>query len=44
MHDDHGTITIWTLGMTLFVALLGWLSLSVWSVFAERRELAGAAD
>jgi Putative Flp pilus-assembly TadE/G-like len=44
MHQDHGTVTIWTMGMILIVALLGWLSLGLWSVFAERRDLAAAAD
>ena len=44
MRRDAGTVTIWTMAMMLGVALLGWLSLSVWAVFAERRDLAAAAD
>jgi hypothetical protein len=44
MQRDRGTITTWTLGMTLVVALLGWLSIGLWSVFAERRDLAASAD
>jgi Putative Flp pilus-assembly TadE/G-like len=44
MERDRGTITIWTLGMILVVSFLGWLSLGLWSVFAERRDLAAAAD
>jgi Flp pilus assembly protein TadG len=41
---DRGTITVWTIGMMLAVMFFGWLALSLWTAFAERRELASAAD
>ena len=41
---DRGTVTLWTLGMVLVVMFIGWLSIGAWSAFAERRELASAAD
>lgn len=42
--SDRGSVTIWTLGMALVVMFVGAISLGLWSGFAERRELAGAAD
>lgn len=42
--SDRGSVTIWTLGMVLVVMFVGAISLGLWSGFAERRELAGAAD
>ncbi len=41
---DRGSVTVWTLGMTIIVMFVGAISLSLWSGFAERRDLAGAAD
>jgi len=41
---DHGTITLWTLGMVLVVLFIGWLGIGLWTAYAERRELAAAAD
>ena len=44
VHPDRGSVTVWTLGMVLVVMFVGAISLGLWSGFAERRELAGAAD
>jgi hypothetical protein len=44
MKRDQGTVTIWTIGMMLVIALLGWLAIGLWTSFAERRDLAAAAD
>lgn len=41
---DRGMVTIWALGMVMMLGFFGWMSLDLWSVFAERRELAAAAD
>lgn len=41
---DRGMVTIWALGMVMVLGFFGWMSMDLWSVFAERRELAAAAD
>lgn len=42
--DDAGWVTLWLLGLALTILALGGLSLDLWRVFGERRELAGVVD
>lgn len=42
--DDAGWVTLWLLGLALTILALGGLSLDLWRVFGERRELAGMVD
>ncbi len=41
---ESGSVTLWMLGLALIVLGLGGLSLDLWRVFLERRELAGVVD
>lgn len=41
---EHGSVTIWMLGLCVAVLFLGGLSLDLWRAFLERRDLAGAVD
>src|SRR5882757_6312521 len=41
---DSGTITLWMLGLSLLLFLLGGISLDLWRSFSERRALAASAD
>ena len=41
---EHGTITLWILGLCLMLFLLGGISLDLWRSFSERRALAATAD
>lgn len=41
---ESGSVTFWMLGLALIVLALGGLSLDVWRVFLERRDLAGIVD
>ncbi len=41
---ESGSVTFWMLGLALVVLALGGLSLDLWRVFLERRELAGVVD
>lgn len=41
---EDGTVTIWLLGLAVAVLFLGGLSVDLWRVVAERRELAGIVD
>lgn len=43
-HDDHGTITLWVLGLALCLLFLGGISLDLWRTFAVRQRLAETAD
>jgi Flp pilus assembly protein TadG len=42
--DEHGTITLWVLGLCIALMFLGGLSLDLWRAIAERRELSSMAD
>lgn len=42
--DDAGWVTLWLLGLAVMLLALGGLSLDLWRVFSERRDLAGAVD
>ncbi len=44
MRDERGSVTIWMLGLSMLLLVLGGFSVDLWRVLAERRELAGAAD
>ena len=44
MNRDHGSVTVWTLGIVLVVLFLGAISFDLWSGFGTRRDYAGAAD
>lgn len=41
---ERGAVTLWMLGLSLLLLMLGGLSLDLWHVVAERRALVGAAD
>lgn len=41
---ESGSVTLWMLGLALIVLALGGLSVDLWRVFLERRELAGSVD
>ncbi len=43
-HDERGTITLWMLGLGLLLLTLGGLSLDLWRLIGERRELVVMAD
>lgn len=42
--SDHGSITLWTLGLAVMVLFLGGISLDLWRVFEIRQDLAAMAD
>lgn len=42
--DEHGTVTVWVLGLCVAVLFLGGLGLDLWRAVAVRRELAADAD
>ncbi len=44
MRDERGSVTIWMLGLSMLLLVLGGFSVDLWRVLAERRDLAGAAD
>lgn len=44
MKSEHGSITVWILGLCIAVLFLGGLSIDMWRAFTERRILAGMAD
>lgn len=42
--NDRGSITLWTLGLTVMVLFLGGVSLDLWRAFEVRQDLAAMAD
>jgi len=42
--NDRGSITLWTLGLTVMVLFLGGISLDLWRAFEVREDLAAMAD
>lgn len=44
MSDERGSVTLWILGLSLALFLVGGLSLDLWRALAERQDLAGIAD
>jgi Flp pilus assembly protein TadG len=44
VRDEHGTITLWVLGLSIALLFLGGLSLDLWRAVAERRQLSSMAD
>jgi Flp pilus assembly protein TadG len=44
VHDDHGTVTLWLLGLCLLLFALGGISVDLWRAFSARRSLSNAAD
>ena len=42
--NERGSITFWVLGLAVAVLFLGGLSVDLWRVMSERRELAAVAD
>ena len=42
--NERGSITFWVLGLAIAVLFLGGLSVDLWRVMSERRELAAVAD
>ncbi|MDQ1456808.1 MAG: hypothetical protein QOH28_2428 [Actinomycetota bacterium] len=41
---EHGTITLWVLGLCISLLFLGGLSLDLWRAVADRRQLSSMAD
>jgi len=41
---EEGSVTIWMLGVCIMVLFLGGISLDLWRVFVERRDLAARVD
>ncbi len=42
--SEHGSITLWVLGLCMMMLFLGGISLDLWRAFSERRALAGVVD
>jgi hypothetical protein len=42
--SERGSVTFWLLGLAFALLSLGVLSVDLWALIAERRELAGLAD
>lgn len=42
--SERGSVTFWVLGLAFALLSLGVLSVDLWALIAERRELAGLAD
>ena len=42
--NEHGTITLWVLGLCVALLFLGGLSVDLWRAIAVRRELSAMAD
>jgi len=41
---EHGTVTLWVLGLCIALMFLGGLSLDLWRAVAVRREMSAMAD
>ena len=44
MRSDQGSVTLWTLGLSVLLLLFGGLSVDFWRALALQRELAAVAD
>ena len=44
LRGEEGSVTIWMLGVCVMVLFLGGISLDLWRVFVERRDLAARVD
>lgn len=44
MRTEHGTVTLWVLGLCIALMFLGGLSLDLWRAVAVRREMSAMAD
>ena len=44
MRSDQGSVTLWTLGLSVLLLLFGGLSVDFWRALALQRELAAIAD
>lgn len=42
--NERGSITFWILGLSIAVLFLGGMSVDLWRVMSDRRELAAVAD
>ncbi len=42
--NERGSITLWVLGLAIAVLFLGGISVDLWRVMSDRRELAAVAD
>lgn len=42
--NERGSITLWVLGLSIAVLFLGGISVDLWRVMSDRRELAAVAD
>ena len=44
MSSDRGSVTLWTLGLSMLLLLFGGLAVDFWRALALQRELAAIAD
>jgi hypothetical protein len=44
MSSDRGSVTLWTLGLSVLLLLFGGVSIDFWRALALQRELAAVAD
>ncbi|MGH8914839.1 MAG: pilus assembly protein TadG-related protein [Acidimicrobiia bacterium] len=44
MRSDRGSVTLWTLGLSVLLLLFGGLAVDFWRALALQRELAAVAD
>jgi hypothetical protein len=44
VHDEHGMITLWVLGLSVAVLFLGGIGLDFWRAIAVRRDVSVMAD
>jgi hypothetical protein len=44
MRSDRGSVTLWTLGLSVLLLLFGGVSVDFWRALALQRELAAVAD
>lgn len=44
MNREHGSITIWVLGLVILVLALGGISIDLWRGFVARKAVAAVAD
>ncbi|MFW2339626.1 MAG: pilus assembly protein TadG-related protein [Acidimicrobiia bacterium] len=42
--SERGSVTFWTLGLAVAILFIGGLSVDLWRVMSDRRELAAVAD
>lgn len=43
-NDQRGTLTLWILGLSMLIMMMGGISLDLWRAFTARRAMASLAD